>query len=134
MQVVRGLLRARQRPLLLITPDVLAHHEDADRRVSRRALVVLEPAIEPARLLRAQINQRLRTKIYLAELLRRVHRMPPWTHQEALAGARFGRCATRRHAGIVLWRADLLVVVPAGDVQHGHVDAVELVLVAEAAP
>ena len=58
----------------------------------------------------------------------------PGAHDELLRSADVFGCRVGDHAGEVQWRADLLIVVPAREVQDRHADAVELVLIALAAP
>src|SRR3712207_1352319 len=47
VQVVRGVDGAREWPLILVAPAVLAHDEDADRRARQLDAVALEVVIEP---------------------------------------------------------------------------------------
>jgi len=55
--------------------------------------------------------------------------MSPRAHQQALTGPPGGD-----HGGEVRRGADLLIVIPAGDVQHGNVDLADAVLVAKRLP
>src|SRR2546429_98657 len=71
------------------------------------------------------------SEVDLAQLLHGVDGVAPRSHQEPLrASGLLGR-GLRDHPGEVERRADLLVVVPPGDVQYGNVELVEAGLVAD---
>ena len=78
---------------------------------------------------RVQIDDRVVAEVDLAELAVRVHLVSPRPHQQSLAGPAGGG-----HRREVRRRPDLLVVIPAGDVQHRHVDLRDPMLVAERLP
>ena len=40
---------AGQRPLVFVTPDVVSHHEELDRRrIQQRGILAVQPVLEPA--------------------------------------------------------------------------------------
>src|SRR5262249_37747119 len=134
VQVIRRPHRARERPLALVAPGILTHDEDAHGRAGLGCGVALEMTVEPAQLLAAQVDQRREAEVHLAELLLAVDAVAPRPHEQALVRARLRCAAPRGHPDVIEWRADLLVVVPTGDMQDRHLHALELVLIADAPP
>ena len=63
VQVPRRPFRPRERPLPLVAPHVLAHHEDADRGlVEHRRRLVVQPVAEPLAAKRFEIEHRVRAR------------------------------------------------------------------------
>src|SRR5262249_45105778 len=59
VQVIARILRARQRPFLLFSPDVCAHDEQPYRRILAHTVVEpLEPVVIPAQLHTLKINSK----------------------------------------------------------------------------
>ena len=79
---------ARQRPFVLVTPDVGAHHVDADRRLARLIVALaVEPPLEPAQLFSNKIDPRVAAELYLADLCHTRASVRPGTDDDPLVGA-----------------------------------------------
>ena len=126
----------RERPLVLVTPLVSAHHEQADARARGGGRIVAERLLEPLELEAAQVELRARPEVDPAErpLPQRREPVVPRADQEPLRRADLPVRAVARHAREVLGGAALDVVVPAADVQHRHLDRRHRALVAHRVP
>ncbi len=129
VQVPVLLGRVRRRPGRKVEPPVCPHQEDPHRRRRLRGWTAANDLVQVARHDALEVDDRLVAEVELAELTSSVHLMTPWPHQQPLT-LPAGRCHRRE----VRRRSDLLVVVPAGDVQHRYLDLADPVLVAHRLP
>ena len=130
VQVPDPLGAPRRRPPGQIEPLVGAHQEHAHRRdrlgwgARPRTISSRKPVM-----IAFKVDHRIVAEVDVAELAVRVHLVAPRAHQQALPGPARGR-----HRGEVRGGPDFLIVIPARDVQHGHVDLRDAVLVAQRLP
>ena len=120
---------ARGRPGRLVPPLAGAHHEDPDRLRGRFRGDPADVLVQKGQHVGVQVDQRVRAEVDLAQLPGRVDRVAPRPHQQPLPGP-----PGRGHGREVGRGADLLVVVPARDVQHRQVQLADAVLVADWLP
>ena len=116
-------LRALQRPFVLVSPAIRAHHEQAHRWPRRR----LSPQHrgEELDLQAGEVEagqRRLRPEVAVADRVSE-YRMRPGTHDEALPVTRCGRGRFLAEARVVGEGSGQEDVVPARQMEAGHVQA-----------
>src|SRR5712691_8954091 len=130
VQVVARVLRARQRPFLLVTPDVGAHDEQLHWCVLAHAVVdALEPVVIPAQLHALKINgKRLRhdTKSHITTNAAERQAVLPGTNHQVLVLACFWSLTVAAHAQVVANGAAQEDVIPPTYVQGWDRDLVVL--------
>src|SRR5215813_9972938 len=127
MQVVTRPLRTGQWPLPLVTPRIVAHYEEVNRRFVHEAGVdPFQPLVKPAPLDRSEVDACLGAEIHLPDLrrLRGEGAMVPWANDQLLAAPHCGRGSMLPHAQVIGETAPQEDVIPAGDVQRRSVDFV----------
>ena len=116
MQIEPRGAHAGQRPLLLVAPDILAHHEDPDRRFRvEPVLHTLQVIVVPMQMELAQIGRHLRSKVHVAVLRIAANAVSPGSNQQFLPAARMVRAGQLPHVDEVRNRLVREVVIPAGE-------------------
>ncbi len=127
-------LRARQRPLVFVTPFVDAHDEESQGRFIDDAVIdALEPVVEPAQFQRFQIDHRMRAKVDIARAWRRAERMGPGSDDQ------FALPCLRRPSVLAqtvevdegMWDVK---IVPAAHIERGCGDFVPAILIVHLVP
>ena len=132
-EIPRRPLRARQRPLPLVAPHVLAHHEDADGRlVEHRRGQILEPVAEPLAADRLEVEHRVGAEVDLADHRDLRGPVRPRPDDQALGAPCLVGGRVLGHAHEVRDRPVDVDVVPATDMERGQVELAVVRAVVEA--
>src|SRR4030095_12027829 len=88
VQIVFGPFGARERPLILVAPDVLAHHENAHWcSLVDAVLDSFQPVVKPPEPIVINIYDGSWSKFNLTKLRSRIDSVWPRTYHESLAAA-----------------------------------------------